>query len=180
MFPDVSYDFIRTNPKIIFVDKLQYQQTDDLPDYIPEDMEMAPSVVVLDSSKCMYSRHCFNYNALIVFMDQYYNEQKIRQFNCTELDMFRLKTLAIMYTRGISSPTKAVKIPHKVILSPIHKDVMSMLVDTVGMWMGPSFLFPNLILTIQSILLFKRTIIFEGNDIKKLCDAIKKYEVLHT
>ncbi|EFN87233.1 Luciferin 4-monooxygenase [Harpegnathos saltator] len=176
---DISYHFVRTRPKVIFFDKMQPQESE-LTDK-EDDMRMVLSVLldVLPSNLFNESSSVttFTYKSLISRIDEYYNQMEVDCFTCTELDQFRLETMAIIYTRGSNDLNKAVRISHKAVMSLINQEFIAALNGSTGMWVGPLYLFPNLIIAIHSILKYKQTIKFEGDDMRKMCTVMKKYEV---
>ncbi|XP_032676816.1 4-coumarate--CoA ligase 4-like [Odontomachus brunneus] len=174
---ETSCDFARVNPKILFVNRIQSKECESTKNSKINNFEMVSSLIVPGSSRFLYKKFSFAYDVLIANIDKCYNVNNIEMFDCTELDDFRLQTAMIVYTRGIEGPAKAVKIPHKAIIAPVIYEVFSVLPGNVGMLMEHHFLYLNLILTIQSILMYKRIVIFKEGDMMKFWRAIEIYKV---
>ncbi|XP_014478675.1 PREDICTED: luciferin 4-monooxygenase-like [Dinoponera quadriceps] len=171
---EISSEITRNNPKMIFVDKMPHHESK--PTDNDETEDMAPTVMVLNKSQSFFNKIYFACDIFECFIDEY-SQTEIDKFICTELDQFKLETAVIMYTRGIEGLIKAVKISHKAFMAPAIINMINMLSGARGMWVGTHFSFPNLILTIQAICNYIQVIIFEGDDMTKMCRTIEKYKV---
>lgn len=167
------------NPKIIFINRIQCKQFEIMRDDKISDFFVAPSLIIPESSKFMQRRYCFAYDTLIANLDKQYTQEDIDAFRCTKLDLFRLQTAMIIYTRGTEGSPKAVKVSHKSLFAPVNHDVFAVLPGTVGMLVNHHFLYLNLMLAIHSMWMYKRVIIFKGDDMMQFWRAIEKYKVLY-